>query len=236
MAMALDTTDFSVRKVAAPLRQDVTDNIRHAIVLGRYKSGDRLPERELCELIGVSRTLIREALRQLESEGIIRVIPHRGPVVASITPEQAEGVYQVREELECLASRLFAENADEAQKSALRKTLLEVKAAYKSDNPLDRLRAKSNFYNCLIDGSGNEALGITLHLLNSRIILLRSTSLQAPKRTKASLKELTELTDSLIAGDSKRAVSLSRDHVRCAAEAALGILREAQRVKERSAN
>src|SRR4029453_14605723 len=70
--------DFRVEKIAAPLRHGVTESIRYAIALGRFKGGERLPERALCEMTGVSRTLVREALRQLESEGLIKVLPHRG--------------------------------------------------------------------------------------------------------------------------------------------------------------
>ncbi len=90
------------------LRRSVTESIRNAIAAGVFKAGARLPERDLCEMTGVSRTLVREALRQLESEGLIEVLAHRGPIVARVTPEQAEGVYQVRIELEGLASQLFA--------------------------------------------------------------------------------------------------------------------------------
>src|SRR3546814_5876342 len=59
---------FRVEKIGAPLRYSITESIRNAIASGRFKAGDRLPERELCELTGVSRTLVREAMRQLESE------------------------------------------------------------------------------------------------------------------------------------------------------------------------
>src|SRR3546814_19700240 len=83
----------------------VTESIRNAIASGRFKAGDRLPERELCELTGVSRTLVREAMRQLESEGVIKVEPHRGPFVATLSRHQAGGVYQVRLALEGLACR-----------------------------------------------------------------------------------------------------------------------------------
>src|SRR5215510_37994 len=90
----MDERNFRVVRIAAPLRHSVVENIRNAIAAGRFKAGDRLPERELCEMIGVSRTLVREALRQIESEGLIKVIPNRGPIVARVTPEQAQGVYQ----------------------------------------------------------------------------------------------------------------------------------------------
>ena len=108
---AFPERDFRVERVAAPLRHSVTENIRYAIATGRFKGGERLPERELCELTGVSRTLIREALRQLESEGLIEVVPHRGPVVATLSADQARDIYEVRIQLEGLACKLFAEKA-----------------------------------------------------------------------------------------------------------------------------
>ena len=84
---------FRVEKVAAPLRYSVTESIRSATAAGRYKAGDRLPERELCELTGVSRTLVREAMRQLESEGVIKVEPHRGPFVARLSRDHAPAAF-----------------------------------------------------------------------------------------------------------------------------------------------
>src|ERR1700754_1706867 len=103
--------DFKVPRAASVLRHSVTESIRNAILLGRFSPGHRLPERELCEMIGVSRTLVREALRQLESEGLIQLIPHRGPIVARVSLAQAEQIYQVRCELEGLLAGLFARNA-----------------------------------------------------------------------------------------------------------------------------
>ena len=126
---------FRVEKVAAPLRQSVTESIRTAIAVGRLKAGERLPERELCELTGVSRTLVREALRQLESEGLVKVEPNRGPFVARLTRAQAEGIYQVRSELEGLAYQLFAERVSEAQRTALRSAFEQLKQAVGGVDP-----------------------------------------------------------------------------------------------------
>lgn len=217
--------DFRVRKVAAPLRHSVTESIRTAIAVGRFKAGERLPERQVCEMLGVSRTLVREALRQLESEGLIKVVAHRGPIVARLTPEQAEGVYQIREELEGLASQLFAENATEAHRKALLEAFEDVKKSYSSADPIVRLNAKNRFYECLVEGSGNEVLGIMLRMLNSRATLLRATSLKAPGRTNASLAELRELIDALMSRDQAAAREASRRHVRNAADCAIGLMR-----------
>src|SRR5690606_2360279 len=127
------------------------------ILVGKFRPGERLPERELCEMTGVSRTLVREALRQLESEGLIHVIPHRGPVVDKLTPEQAEGIYQVREELEGLASQLFAERATSEQHKALQAAFRDLKRAMAQGDALSQVAAKNYFYQCLLEGAGNEA-------------------------------------------------------------------------------
>ena len=215
---------FRVEKIAAPLRYSVTESIRSAIASGRFKAGDRLPERELCELTGVSRTLVREAMRQLESEGVIKVEPHRGPFVATLSREQAEGVYQVRLELEGLACRLFAEKATDAQRQALKDAFKELQAAARRPDSQARLRTKNHFYGCLIEGTQNEALGSCLHILNSRISLLRATSMTAPGRIKKSIAELSSLMEALMARDGDRAFELARQHVHMAAEAALKLL------------
>jgi len=225
--------DFRIEKVAAPLRHGVTESIRHAIAVGRFKGGERLPERALCEMTGVSRTLVREALRQLESEGLIKVLPHRGPVVAKLSAEQAEGVYQVRIELEGLACQLFAERASDAQRAALSKAFAKLKSALRQPDPLARLNAKNHFYDCLIDGSRNEALGMSLRLLNARIMLLRATSLRAPGRSSQSLAELSDLMDALMERDGKRARKAAASHVRNAAQAAIALL-EKEHAGERS--
>lgn len=228
MTTAPPPRDFRVHRVAAPLRRSVTESIRNAVAAGVFKAGARLPERDLCEMTGVSRTLVREALRQLESEGLIEVVAHRGPIVATVTPEQAEGVYQVRIELEGLASELFAERASAAQRQALVDAFDAVKKSYESNEAIVRLNAKNRFYECLIEGSGNEALGITLRMLNSRVTLLRATSLQAPGRMGASLAELQELMDALLAGDGRAAREAATRHVQNAAAAAIALLREQQ--------
>jgi len=84
---------LEVQKLAAPLRQQVLDGLRQAIIDGRLVPGARLIERELTEMMGVSRTVIREALRQLESEGLIAIIPNKGPVVRELTLAEARDLY-----------------------------------------------------------------------------------------------------------------------------------------------
>jgi DNA-binding GntR family transcriptional regulator len=220
--------DFRVQRDAAVLRHSVTDSIRNAILAGRFHPGERLPERELCEMTGVSRTLVREALRQLESERLIKVIPHRGPIVETLSADQADGIYRVREELEGLASQLFAERASEEELAKLKEAYQGLKNAYTGTDSLVQLKAKNHFYACLLLGTGNEALQNTLRLLNSQIMLLRSMSMSAPGRTEKSLAELGDLLKALEAKDGKAARKAGSRHVRNASAIAIELLRKAE--------
>jgi DNA-binding GntR family transcriptional regulator len=134
------------------------------------------------------------------------------------------GIYQVREVLEGLAAELFATNASTADRLTLRRALDEVRIAYESGDVLTRLAAKKHFYDCLIKGSGNEALGASLHMLNARAMVLRGRSLQMPSRWKASLSELEALLAALEARQPEEARACAVHHVRQAAKTALANL------------
>jgi len=216
--------EFRVLKVAAPLRQSVVESIRTAIAVGRFQAGERLTERNLCELTGVSRTLVREALRQLESEGLITVVPNRGPMVTRHTPAQARKVYQVRSELESLAAELFVQNAGPQARQALREAVAGLSRTIDSGSRAERLAAKNRFYDCLIEGTGNEVLGQMLRLLNARITLLRAASMQHKDRWRDSIRELEGLMDAIEAGDAAAARAAAHRHVGNAAQAALAAL------------
>src|ERR1700734_3640856 len=100
-----------IARTAAPLRQQVVRLIREDILNGGLVPGQRLVESGLCEAYGVSRTVIREALRQLESERLITVMPNLGPIVTILTESEIRALYVVRGTLEGLAGELFALNA-----------------------------------------------------------------------------------------------------------------------------
>lgn len=108
-------TSGPIGRVAAPLREQVIDALRAAILDFTLPPGQRLVERELIEQLGVSRTTVREALRQLTSEGLITVVPQKGAMVASPTFEEAEELYEARLRLEGLIVRRFVERAAPSQ-------------------------------------------------------------------------------------------------------------------------
>ena len=216
-----------VEKMPAPLRQRVVDNLRGAITGGRFRAGDRLVERELCDLIGVSRTLIREALRQLEAEGLVSVVPNKGPIVAEIGAEQARGIYQVRAVLEALASRLFIENATERQFAQLKAAFDRFVAAGQANNFVEASAAKNDFYLILFDGAANETLLSQLNHLFARTSIMRSMTLNYPNRLGQSASEIRRIVDAILARDAKAAWEASVAHV----ESAAGVLMQIMSAK-----
>ena len=212
---------MKISSVAAPVRQQVAASFRAAILNGRFKPGVRLIEKELCELTGASRTSVREALRQLETEGLVEVLPNKGPIVASISADQARSLYQVRAALESLAGSLFARNATDQQMQRLEDSVAAIAAAYDSGDIEAMLRAKDVFYAVLLEGAGNEIVPSFLGMLQARISLLRRVSLGQPRRLEASIGEIRGIVAALKRRDADAAALACRRHVENAADAAL---------------
>jgi DNA-binding GntR family transcriptional regulator len=214
-----------VERAPAPIRSRVLDNLRQAILERKLAPGQRLIERELVELTGVSRTSIREALRELAAEGLVTTIPNKGTVVAEVTAEEARQLYQVRSALEGLAGRLFVENATNAQRRALANALRAVERAAAKGSPA-MLAAKDKFYDVLFEGGGNEALRSIAGTLHARVNLLRSLSLSLPGRSAESLAELAEIVAAVQAGDADAAAKACSHHVEAAGMAGFSALTE----------
>jgi DNA-binding GntR family transcriptional regulator len=213
-----------VERTPALIRSQVLENLRQAILDRRLAPGQRLIERELVELTGVSRTSVREALRELAAEGLVTAIPNKGTVVTSVSAEEARQLYQVRSVLEGLAGRLFVENAGDAQRKALIRALERVERQAAKDAPI--LAAKDAFYNVLFEGGGNDALRSIVGTLHARVSVLRSLSLSVPGRLEHSLKELRAIVDAILAGDGDAAAAACVRHVEEAGRAGLLALSE----------
>lgn len=213
-----------VRRQAAPLREQAVEELRQRIVRGELRAGERLKEIALVEQLEVSRTVVREALRQLESERLIRIEPHVGPLVAELTAVQARQLYEVRSALEANAARLAAANHTEAQLSALRESLHAIEAHL---SPVeDLLDAKRAFYNALIRASHNTIIGEQLDGVQARISQLRRVTLTQPGRGTQMINELRAVVDAVADRDGDRAYTASVEHVMAAAAIAIGHLNE----------
>jgi len=203
------------------LRQRVEEAVRNAIMSGLYRPGDRLVERELCEDLGVSRASLREAMRRLEAEKLVEIIPHKGPMVAVITAEEARQIYALRAVLEGYAAHEFAKIATEDAITQFAAAADELKEAALKNSREDVLQAKSKLYDIMLGNCGNALAQDVLKGLYSRINLLRATSLLDPSRLPKSLAEIAELTQAFRDKDADRAQEVASMHVRNACEVAL---------------
>jgi len=210
-----------IKKTAAPLRQQVVDHLRQAIIDGQLAPGARLTERELTQMLDVSRTVVREALRQLESEGLIAIIPNKGPVVRELKVAEAKDLYLIRAVLEGLGARLFVEHASAEQLARLREALQVVAAAYESGDAQRVLETKNRFYEVLFEGAGSETLSSMLGTLHARIWRWRALGLSHPRRSEERSKEsiagLQAAVDAIARRDADAAEALTREEAQRAA-------------------
>ena len=209
---------------ADKISSQVAHSLRTAISELRLRPGQVLVERELCELTGASRPSVREALRQLETEGLVASITGKGTIVNTVLLEEARQLYEVRGVLEGLAGRLFTTNATEAQRTAL--VAAVDRFAAQIEQPEDLLAIKDEFYRTLFAGAGNAIAEQMTTSLQRRTSLLRSTSLSAEGRPQQTLQELRAILVEMGTGDADAVERLCREHVAKAEEAALRRLTE----------
>jgi len=212
-------------RTAAPLRAQAVEVLRSAIMSQHLAEGERLVERELIERLGVSRTTVREALRELESEGLVEVIPQRGAVVATISPSDARDLYDARVAIEAVVVRRFVERADEEAVAALVAAVEAYAAVADDEHEIpEMLAVKDDFYAVLAQGAHAPALSQLLMSLQARVRVLRARSLGQPGRPRASAEELRELVVAIKNRDAERAAELCSSHVLTAAKTGLSAI------------
>lgn len=226
MTEASQDSTPSLLIVSTPVlvREQAFDRLRDAIINGQFPPGTRLIERELCEAMGVSRTSIREVLRRLEAEKLVRVEPRKGPIVARLTRSQAEEVYTIRGFLEGVLVRRFVQLASDAEVKTLQKLTAEFQKAAKHENLASAVASMGDFYAHLAKVANSEVVADVLSQLTARVSVLRSTTMSQPGRMARSVEEICAITEAIAARDADRAEKVAVEHVRSAASAALGKL------------
>jgi DNA-binding GntR family transcriptional regulator len=208
------------------LRQLTLEKLREAIIGFQFQPGDRLIERELCEQLGVSRSIVREVLRNLESEGLVQMPPHSGPVVSRPTPAEAQQIYEIRSLLEGLAARACAE-AKSAQTVAalLDKALAAIRRAYaRNGSSIHVVGATTPFYRTLFEGGGKMVAWEIVSSLNARINHLRAMTILTPGRSIEGPRQLAAIVEAIRKGDGEAAFQACIEHVGRASEIAQQLL------------
>ena len=201
-----------------PLRELVCETIRQAIVDGVFSPGERLMEIQLADEMGVSRTPVREAIRKLELEGFVVMIPRRGTYVADISIKDINEVYEIRTSLEVtslevLAAGLAAERISDEELETMQRLLVEIGQHIEDGNIEKIVEIDTAFHDVLYKASRNGRLAGIINNLREQITVIRRRSMMYPGRLRNTMEEHRLLVDSIAAHDVDRAQNAARIHM-----------------------
>ena len=217
---------FRVSREGQSLRSMTVASLRKAILSLHLKPGEKLTERELCELTGVSRPLMREALRDLEAQGLISNVPHKGPAVAMLTRDDARDIYEVRSALEPVAARLFVERATDGQVDELVAMASRCRQAMAQRNVLAVIDALEGFYKTLFTGAGNQMAAMLAGMLYSKAGLLRAVTFhrQTDLDAKRSMAHIARIATAVRSRDADAAAATCLMQVKRSRDVAMRLL------------
>lgn len=194
------------------LREKILENIRDAIVSGGLKAGSRVSEPELAERYGISRTPIREAFRQLESEGYITVIPRRGAIVREFSPKDVEEFYAIKSTMEGFAAKLACEKLSSKELDRLKAINDKLADLAKLGDTKHFFKVHNDFHELFIKAADNEKLHELIAGLVTKFQRLRFTSLSLPGRMSISVQEHEKIIDAFRKKDADLAETLVRQN------------------------
>ena len=218
--------DFSVdMDEYLPLRDVVFNTLRKAILKGELKPGERLMEIALAERLGVSRTPVREAMRKLELEGLVVMIPRRGAQVANITEKDLNDVLEVRIALENLSIENACARMTEEQLAELKKAGRYFEETIKEGNLVKLAEADVAFHEVIYKASDNRRLNQVLNNLREQIYRYRVEYLKEEETRNVLVKEQEEIYEAIKNRDVKKAQEISFRHIENQREAIIRSIR-----------
>jgi DNA-binding GntR family transcriptional regulator len=196
------------------LHGKIFEKLESSILNGKYKYGDLLNEIKLAEEMGVSRTPVREALRQLELEGLVAYTPNKGVVVRGLSKEDIKDIYQIRLMIEGMTARRAAENITEEELAVL-KEYIELEEFYTGRDDVNQLsRLDSCFHETIYKACGSRLLTKTLKVFHHYVKSVRDISLSRPERAKETYLEHKAIYEAIKDRDRELAEILMEQHVR----------------------
>ncbi len=196
-----------------PLRDVVFNNLRHAILIGELKPGERLMEIHLANKLGVSRTPIREAIRMLELEGLVIMTPRRGAEVAQITEKSMNDVLEVREALDVLCIELACKRITAEELDALKNACAAFAATVETGDLRQIAEADVALHDIIIRATGNPKLIQLINNLSQQMYRYRFEYIKDSTQHQTLIQEHQVIYESLVAGDAERAAKASRTHI-----------------------
>lgn len=196
-----------------PLRDVVFNTLRQAILTGELKPGERLMEIHLADRLGVSRTPIREAIRKLELEGLVVMIPRKGAQVAKITEKNLNDVLEVRRALDTLAVRLACKRMDDTYKKQLREACDEFAKVVKCSNTKDITEADVRFHDIINQSTGNDRLIQLVNNLAEQMYRYRLEYIKDAAYHNRLIDEHEEIYNAILERDEERAAKAVVVHI-----------------------
>lgn len=195
------------------LRNRVYADLKNRILNGEFIMGDPLIELKLSDEYKVSRTPVREALRQLELDGLVHSVPNRGVIVTGVSQKDINDIYEMRMLIEGLASRWAAETITEEEKVRMKECLdlyefYTIKGDYKKVLEYD-----TRFHEVIFNASKSAPLNMMLSHLHEYIQRARNASLSSEGRAKAAFEEHTKIYEAIISGNKELAEKLTSEHI-----------------------
>lgn len=211
-----------------PLRDVVFNTLRQAILTGELKPGERLMEIHLANRLGVSRTPIREAIRKLELEGLVIMIPRRGAEVAQITEKSLKDVLEVRRHLDALCAELACDRISEEEIERLKKACAEFESATATHDAKVIARADVELHDIIVRATNNERLISIVNNLSEQMYRYRFEYIKDESQHPRLVQEHREILDSIIKKDKASASKAARIHID---NQELSIMKQIQREK-----
>jgi len=195
------------------LSQKVYRALKTEIIKGSLKPGTKLLEAKIAKQIGVSRTPIREALRELTAEGFVKMIPNQGMIVSNFSIEDIQEVLQIRAVLEGLAARLAAKLINNDQIKELEGILKNMEICFQQNDVIAFSEMDAEFHSLILDVCGNKQLMKISHNLNNKFHSYRIRTLIISNKLQYFLNEHLKIAEAIKIGDSEKADRLSQKHI-----------------------
>lgn len=200
--------------VRPALQEEVVARIHRMIDDGTLLPGSRIPERQLCEQLGVSRTPLREAFRILASQGLIELAPRRGATVKKLHAGEIDHMFEVLEALEALAGGLACDVMSEAQLAAIAELHERMMAAYRRRDRRRFFEFNQRIHEAIVAASGNPVLARVYDGLNSLARRIRYLPTITEAQWRVAAEEHTQIMKALRARNREAAARALRDHLR----------------------
>ena len=217
--------NLKIENPPVTLRELCLNKVRNAIITGYLPSGKRLVERSLCEELGVSRSVVREVIRYLEAEGLVEILPNKGPIVSLLDWEIASQIYEIRLLLEQSAVADCTQNLTAQTTETLKVLLIELEQAFAADYINLIISTSSKLYETIFTTAKHHIAWEVVQRLNGRISRLRAITMKSTKREISGYQRIKNMCEAIyLHQDPEKAKQAVAEHINEAALVAKYIL------------